>query len=114
MSRRPRHSNGASLQKRKFATLLLTLFAALALALASFGLYGVLSDVVTRRTPEIGIRIAVGASTNKILLPVFRHGLTMTFSGMALGLGIALLMKPLIASQLFAIQVFDWLTVSRL
>ena len=88
----------ASLQKRKFATLLLTIFAALALALASFGLYGVLSYVVTRRTREIGIRIAVGASTDKTLLPVFRHGLMMTVSGMALGLGIARLLKPLIAS----------------
>jgi len=102
----------ASLQKRKFATLLLTIFAALALALASFGLYGVLSYVVTRRTREIGIRIAVGASTDKTLLPVFRHGLMMTVSGMALGLGIARLLKPLIASQLFGFQIFDGPTVS--
>ena len=97
----------ASLERRKFATLLLTLFAALALALASVGLYAVLSYVVARRTKEIGIRIAIGASRDNILLLVFRHGLMMTLSGMALGLGIALLMKPLIASQLFGIEAFD-------
>lgn len=97
----------ASLQKRKFATLLLTLFAALALALASLGLYAILSYVVTRRTREIGIRIAIGAPSEKVLLLIFRHGLIMTSLGMALGLGISLLLKPLIAGQLFGIKVFD-------
>jgi len=97
----------ASLERRKFAMLLLTLFAALALALASVGLYAVLSYVVARRTQEIGIRIAIGASRDSVLLLVFRNGLTMTLSGVALGLGISLLLKPLIASQLFGIRVFD-------
>ena len=97
----------ASLQSRKFATLLLTLFAALALALASVGLYAVLSYVVTRRTQEIGIRIAIGASRESVLLLVFRYGLKMTVAGIALGLGISLLLKPLIASQLFGIKGFD-------
>ena len=98
---------GASLQGRKFATLLLTVFAVLALALASVGLYAVLSYVVTTRTQEIGIRIAIGASRERVLLLVFRYGLTMTISGIALGLGISLLLKPLIASQLFGVKGFD-------
>ena len=97
----------ASLKSRKFATLLLTLFAALALGLASVGLYAVLSYVVTRRTQEIGIRIAIGASRESVLLLVFRYGLTMALAGIALGLGISLLLKPLIASQLFGIKVSD-------
>lgn len=97
----------ASLQSRKFATLLLTVFAALALALASIGLYAVLSYVVTQRTQEIGIRIAIGASRENVLRLIFRHGLTMTISGMALGLGISFLLKPPIASQLFGIKIFD-------
>jgi putative ABC transport system permease protein len=97
----------ASLQSRKFATLLLTVFAVLALALASVGLYAVLSYVVTRRTQEIGIRIAIGASWNNVLLLISRYGLAMALSGIALGLGISLLLKPLIESQLFGIQVFD-------
>jgi putative ABC transport system permease protein len=97
----------ASLQKRKFATLLLTLFAALALVLASVGLYAILSYVVARRTREIGIRIAIGASSESVLLLIFRHGLTMTTCGVALGGGISLLLKPLMASQLFGIKAFD-------
>jgi len=97
----------ASLQGREFATLLLTLFATLALALASVGLYAVLSYLVTRRTQEIGIRIAIGASRESVLLLVFRYGLTMALAGIALGLGVSLLLKPLIASQLFGIKGFD-------
>ena len=102
----------ASLERRKFATLLLTFFASLALALALVGLYAVLSYVVTRRTREIGIRIAIGASKDNVLLLIFRHGLTVTLSGVALGLGISLLLKPLIASQLFGIKAFDGVTFS--
>jgi putative ABC transport system permease protein len=101
----------ASLERRKFATLLLTLFAALALALASVGLYAVLSYVVARRTKEVGIRIAIGASREDVLQLIFRHGLVMTVSGVVLGLGISLLLKPLIASQLFGIRAFDGLTL---
>lgn len=102
----------ASLQKRKFAAMLLTAFAGLALALASVGLYAVLSYLVTRRTHEIGIRIAIGASRENVLLLIFRYGLTLSVSGVALGLGASLLLKPLIASQLFGVQPLDALTMS--
>jgi ABC-type antimicrobial peptide transport system permease subunit len=101
-----------SLQRRKFAAALLTLFAGLALALASVGLYAVLSYLVTRRTREIGIRIAIGASRDNVLLLIFRYGLTIAISGVALGLGGTLLLKPLIASQLFDVQPLDALTLS--
>jgi putative ABC transport system permease protein len=102
----------ASLQRRKFAAALLTLFAGLALGLASIGLYAVLSYVVARRTREIGIRIAIGASRDNVLLLIFRSGLTMAVSGLVLGLGLALLLKPLIASELFGVQPLDVLTLS--
>jgi putative ABC transport system permease protein len=102
----------ASLQRRKFAAALLTLFAGLALALASVGLYAVLSYLVTRRTREIGIRIAIGASRDNVLLLIFRYGLTIAISGVALGLGGSLLLKPLIASQLFGVQPLDALTLT--
>ena len=101
----------ASLQKRKFAATLLTLFAGLALALASVGLYALLSYLVTRRTREIGIRIAIGASRDNVLLLIFRYGLTMSVAGVVLGLGVSLLLKPLIASQLFGVQPLDALTI---
>lgn len=102
----------ASLQRRKFAAMLLTVFAGLALALASVGLYAVLSYLVTRRTHEIGIRIAIGASRENVLLLIFRYGLTMSVSGVLLGLGVSLLLRPLIASQLFGVQPLDALTMS--
>ena len=102
----------ASLQRRKFAAALLTLFAGWALGLASIGLYAVLSYVVARRTREIGIRIAIGASRDNVLLLIFRYGLTMAVSGLVLGLGRALLHKPLIASELFGVQPLDVLTLS--
>ena len=102
----------ASLQKRKFAATLLTLFAGLALALASVGLYALLSYLVTRRTREIGIRIAIGASRDNVLLLIFRYGLTMSVAGVVLGLGVSLLLKPLIASQLFGVEPLDALTMS--
>ncbi len=101
----------ASLQKRKFAATLLTLFAGLALALASVGLYALLSYLVTRRTREIGIRIAIGASRDNVLLLIFRYGLTISVAGVVLGLGVSLLLKPLIASQVFGVQPLDALTM---
>ena len=101
-----------SLQRRKFAAALLALFAGLALALASVGLYAVLSYLVTRRIREIGIRIAIGASRHNVLLLIFRYGLTIAISGVALGLGGSLLLKPLIVSQLFGVQPLDALTLS--
>jgi putative ABC transport system permease protein len=101
-----------SLQRRKFAAALLTLFAILALALASVGLYAVLSYLVTRRTREIGIRVAIGASRDNVLLLIFRYGLRIAISGVALGLAGSLFLKPLIVSQLFGVQPLDWLTLS--
>jgi ABC-type antimicrobial peptide transport system permease subunit len=102
----------ASVQRRKFAAALLTLFAGLALALASVGLYAVLSYLVTCRTREIGIRIAIGASGGSVLRLIFRYGLTMSASGVVLGFGASVLLKPLIASQLFGVQPLDVLTMS--
>jgi predicted permease len=102
----------ASLQRRKFAAALLTLFAGLALALAAVGLYAVLSYLVTCRTREIGIRIAIGAPGGSVLRLIFRYGLTMSASGVVLGFGASLLLKPLIASQLFGVQPVDVLTMS--
>jgi hypothetical protein len=64
----------ASLQKRKFAAMLLTVFAGLAIALASVGLYAVLRYLVTRRTREIAIRTAIGAQRNLVLRLILRYG----------------------------------------
>ena len=71
------------------STALLGAFAMLALLLASVGLYGVLSYAVTQRTKEIGVRMALGATSGEILLSFGKRGLAVTLAGLAIGLGLA-------------------------
>lgn len=76
----------ASVAQPRFRTFLLGLFAAMALVLAATGIFGVISYSVSRRTNEIGIRVALGASRSAILRMVLRETLVLTFAGMALGI----------------------------
>jgi predicted permease len=83
------------------STALLGGFAALALVLASVGLYGVLSYAVMQRTKEIGVRMALGATSTEILLSFGKSGLTLTLAGLAIGLFLAAIASRLMTTLLY-------------
>jgi putative ABC transport system permease protein len=91
----------------RFTTLLLGIFAALGTALAVVGAYGVVSYLVTQRTHELGVRIALGAGASEILWLVLRHGISMGLAGIALGLGGALALRQFLAQLLYGISGTD-------
>lgn len=94
----------------RFQTLLLGIFAGVALLLTAIGLYGVLAYSVTRRTHEIGIRMALGARSSDVLKLIVRNGLGLTLLGVAIGLGGAFVVTRLISSLLFGVTPTDTLT----
>jgi putative ABC transport system permease protein len=96
-----------SFSDARFTTMLLTLFAALALTLATIGIYGVISLLVSRRRQEIGIRMALGARPRSILGMVLRRGLVLAAIGVALGLGSAALLTRVLNSLLYGVSRFD-------
>jgi predicted permease len=99
----------ALLFQRLFARLT-TVFGLLALALAMIGLYGTMSYSVTRKTHEIGIRMALGANPSDVLRTVVRQGITLTLIGIAIGVPAALGVTQLIASMIFGVTPYDPLT----
>ena len=92
---------GRQLSTPTQSTALLGAFAVLALLLASVGLYGVLSYAVTQRTNEIGVRMALGATSKEILLSFVRRGLKLTLFGLAVGLVLAVIAARLMTTLLY-------------
>jgi predicted permease len=86
------------------STALLGAFAFLALLLASLGIYGVLSYAVTQRTNEIGVRMALGATSGRILVSVGRRGLELTLCGLAIGLVLAVIASRLMTALLYGFR----------
>ena len=104
----------ASLAERRFSMLLLTLFASLALGLATIGIYGVMAYFVTQGTRELGIRMALGASPRAILLLVVGQGAVVAVTGLVLGLGAALALSRFMESLLFGVGATDPLTFTAI
>jgi putative ABC transport system permease protein len=99
-----------SISLRRFLMMLLIVFAILTLMLAAVGIYGVMSYVVTQRTHEIGIRMAVGASAVDILKLVVKSGIGLALVGVGIGLVSALALTRLMETVLFGVTPTDTLT----
>ena len=100
----------ASLSERRFSIEIVGLFALTALLLAGLGIYGVISYVISDRTHEIGIRIALGAQHADILKMVLHQGLSLAIAGAAVGLVGALIVSHLMAGLLYGVKPTDLLT----
>jgi predicted permease len=100
----------ASLARTRFISQLLGLFAAAALLLAAMGIHGVLSYAVAQRTPEIGIRMALGAQRRVVLASVVGHGVGLALIGILIGSAAALLATRALAGFLFGITPTDPVT----
>jgi putative ABC transport system permease protein len=100
----------ASVAERRFQMLLLTLFAVGALFLAAVGLYGVMAHMVTQRTHEIGVRMALGAQHRDVLRLVIGRGMTLVMAGLAIGIAAAIAVTQLLTHQLFGVTAADPVT----
>jgi putative ABC transport system permease protein len=96
-----------SLSQRRFSMEMVLLFALAALLLAGLGIYGTISYLVSERTHEIGIRLALGAKREKILRMILRQGLELAIAGAAVGLAGALILSHLMAGLLYGVSPTD-------
>ena len=99
-----------SIAERRLTTIMLMLFAAMALVLAAVGIYGVISYSVTQRTQEIGIRMALGARRGDVLRMVVGQAMVLTVAGIVVGAAGALALTRLMTKLLFDVTPDDPLT----
>ena len=104
----------ASIAQPRFRTLLLGLFAAVAVALAAVGVYGLMSFAVAQRRREIGIRVALGARPLQVMLPIVREGMQVAAIGAALGIAGSLAFTRVLAGFLFGVPATDPLTYAAM
>jgi predicted permease len=103
---------GESVSRPRFMTMLLGIFGGLALVLAAVGTYGVLSYLVTQRSQEIGIRMALGADRTDMLVLILRQGLILASAGLLLGVAGAMAAGQLMRTLLFNVSPIDPMTLA--
>ena len=91
---------------------LIIAFALAALLLASLGVYGVISFAVARRTPEIGVRLAMGARPGQLMFMMLQQGIRPVFAGLAIGVAASLAAGRLLAGELYEVRPNDPLALS--
>ncbi|HEY2149753.1 MAG TPA: FtsX-like permease family protein, partial [Vicinamibacterales bacterium] len=101
---------GRSIAERRFTMLLLATFAVVAVLLAAIGVYGVLAYLVSQRTQEIGVRLAIGATPGNVVGLFVREGAMLMAIGVACGLAGALLVTRALSTLLFGVTTTDPLT----
>src|SRR5215472_15746397 len=99
-----------SLAPQRVVTLLLGVFAGVALILAAVGIYGVVAYTAGQRTHEIGIRMALGAAKGDIFRTVLEHGLRLTVMGLVAGLAASLFLTRFVRTLLYGVGATDWMT----
>ena len=105
---------GEETASRRLGMTLLTIFAALALLLATLGIYGVLAYFVVQHTQEIGVRMALGAQRSDIVSLVLKKGMRLAMLGVVIGLGTSFALTRLMASLLFGVGTADPLTYATI
>jgi len=98
---------GESLKPQRFSMSLVMLFAGIALLLSTIGIYGVLANVVSQQTKEIGVRIALGATPHAVISIVFRRALSMMTAGLAIGVAGAFAATRLMSGLLYEVRPTD-------
>jgi putative ABC transport system permease protein len=101
-----------SMRGNRVMSMLFTVFAAIALLLATLGIYGVIAYTTAQRTREMGIRAALGASTGSLRMLVFLGGMRLTLSGLAIGFAATFATTRVLSSMLYGVGVRDPLTIA--
>jgi putative ABC transport system permease protein len=101
-----------SVAEPRFRTVLLAIFAGIALALAAVGIFGVMAYSVAQRTRELGVRITLGATRGRVLRLVVGHGLRLTLMGVAIGIAASLVVTRYLSSMLFNVTPYDPMTIA--
>jgi putative ABC transport system permease protein len=101
-----------SVAQRRFVLLLVGAFGLLALVMAAVGVYGVMALIVSERTAEIGVRLALGAQPRQVLRAVVAQGVTLAAAGVVAGVLLAAALAPVVSTQLYGVRALDPTTIA--